>query len=408
MRVQSRSCVPTLIAALLLTPLTLAPDRALAQAPSIGGTSPQAAQPGGTVAVKIRGANLAGPTQIWTSFPSESTLATDVPDNGKNAAELTYQFKLPPDAPVGVHGLRVATAKGVSNLFLFVVDDLPSLAQVKPNTTAATAQVISVPSAVDGSVDSLVRNYYKFTAQAGQQLSFEILARRLGSPLDPMVRLLDLQGHELAYSDDAPGLGADAQLFHTFKDAGEYLLEVRDIRFQGGGNFYYRLRVGDFPCVAVPYPMGAKRGVAATIGFAGALVQAAQPVAINLPADFAGNWLNVGAKAAGGLSSGFASLSVSSGDESLEQEPNEDANATRVALGANLNGRFDKVGDVDRFVFTAKNGQHFLFTGITREQGSPTDRYLRLLKADGAQVAVAEDNGPSEGVIDFTFPATSV
>lgn len=199
-----------------------------AQAPSINSTVPQAVAPGQTVDIKVRGGALADPKQLWASFPGEFVLPAEPMGNGTNAAEVIYRLKVPADAPLGVHGIRVATPQGISNLKLFAVDDLPSVAQVKPNQAAANAQVLTLPVAVDGAVDSLARDYYKFQVAAGQRLSIEVLARRLGSALDPMIRLLDSRGRELAYSDDAPGLGPDSQLSHTFKEAGEYLLEVRD------------------------------------------------------------------------------------------------------------------------------------------------------------------------------------
>lgn len=379
---------------------------ARAQAPSIASTFPQAAVPGQTVDIKVRGGGLAGPTQFWASFPGEFVLPAEVMGNGTNAAEVVYRLKVPADAPLGVHGIRVATAQGVSNLKLFAVDDLPSIAQTKPNQAPANAQALAIPVAVDGAVDSLARDYYKFQVAAGQRLSIEVLARRLGSALDPMIRLLDSRGRELAYSDDAPGLGPDSQLSHTFKDAGEYVVEVRDIRYQGGANFQYRLRVGDFPCVTVPYPMGIQKGVSAQLAFAGSAAQAAQPIALNLPSDSPLRWLNVGAKAAGGKSSGFAIASIGATPEAVEAEPNnEQPQATRVTLGDSLNGRFDQVLDIDRFVFAAKAGQRYLFTGVTRTQGSPADLFLRLLKSDGGEVATADDAGTNEGTIDYKFPA---
>lgn len=377
-----------------------------AQIPSINGTSPQAVLPGQTVAVKVRGGNLVGVGQVWSSFPAEAPLAADVPNNGKNAAEVVIAFKVPADAPVGVHGIRVANGTGISNLWLMMVDDLASVAQVKPNAAPAQAQAVTLPIAVDGNVDSLTRNYYKVTVTAGQTLSFEVVSRRLGSALDPMLRIIDMQGRELAYSDDAPGLGGDSRLTHTFKDAGEYLVEVRDIRFQGGGNFVYRLRIGDFPCVTTPYPMGIKKGAPAQLAFAGSRLDGAPPVTVNIPNENPVNWVNVGVKLPNGTASGFGSLSVGAGDEALEVEPNdEQPMATRVNLGASINGRFDKPGDVDRYIFTAKMGQRFLFSGVTRQQGSPSDLFIRVLKADGAQVAAADDNGPNEGVVDFNTPA---
>jgi len=379
---------------------------AWAQIPAITSTSPLAVVPGQTVPVKIRGGGLAGATQVWSSFPAEPTLAADVPDNGKNAAEVTFAFNVPADAPVGVHGLRIANPTGISNLFLMMVDDLPSVAQVKPNTTVATAQALTVPVGVDGNVDSLSRTNYKVTVTADQTLSFEVVARRLGSPLDPMLRILDLQGRELAYSDDAPGLGGDSRLTYTFKTAGEYIVEVRDIRFQGGANFTYRLRIGDFPCVTTPYPMGIKKGGPAQLAFAGSRLDGAAPVTVNIPNENPANWVNIGVKLPNGTASGFGSLSVGAGEEALEVEPNdEQAMATRVTLGVSINGRFDKPGDVDRFIFTAKMGQRFLFSGITRQQGSPSDLFMRVLKADGAQLVAADDSGANEGVVDFNAPA---
>jgi hypothetical protein len=397
-----------LIAVWCSLPLMGLANRAFAQAaiPSVASTQPQAAPPGQTVDVKIRGGNLASPTQLWTSFPAEVVLPPEIAGNGTNAGEITYRVKLPSDAPLGIHALRLVTAQGISNLKLFAIDDLPSVVQTRPSQTVATAQALTLPVAVDGYVDNLTRDYYKFPVAAGQRLSIEVLARRLGSPLDSMIRLLDAKGRELAYNDDAPGIGSDSMLSYTFKEAGEYVLEVRDIRYQGGGNFNYRLRIGDFPCVTVPYPMGIQRGVSANIAFAGSTGQEAQPIPVNVAPDAGFNWISLGAKAATGKSSGFAVVAVSSSPEALEVEPNnEQAQATRVPLGASLNGRFDQPGDVDRFIFTAKAGQRFTFAGVTRTQGSPSDLYLKLLKPDGGEVAVADDAGTNEGVIDYTFPA---
>ncbi len=382
------------------------PTFARAQQPSISSTFPQAAKPGAAVDVKIRGGNLAGPTQLWTSFPAEVALSPDVKDNGKNAGEATYRISVPEGAHSGVHAIRVATSTGVSRPILFLIDDLPSVAAKSPNISVAEAQQLTLPVAVDGTVGSLARHYFKFAAQKDQTISFEVLARRVGSPLDALIRLLDANGRELAYSDDAPGTMGDARLCYTFKNDGEYLLELRDISYAGGGGHRYRLRIGDFPCVSAPYPMGAKAGTTATVGFAGPHLRDAQPVSVAVPSDPGVKWMNVSAKSPGGLSSGFATLAVSHSEEALEQEPNnETGKGTPVTLGANINGRFEAAGDIDYFVFKATKGQRFVFTGITRQQGVPTDLQLRLLQTDGKQLAAAEDSGKNDASINYTFPA---
>jgi hypothetical protein len=379
-----------------------------AQTPTITATSPGAVRPGGTVDVTVSGSNLAGATSLWTSFDSTAVLAPGVKNNGKNASQVVFRVTVPATAPVGIHGLRVVTPNGVSPLRLFVLDDLPTVAQTA-NTTAATAQSLKLPVAVEGTVGALSKHYFQFDANAGQLLSFEVLARRIGSPLDPIFTLFAVTKdgpRELVYSDDAPGLFGDSRLSHRFEAAGQYLLELRDISYKGSANHRFRLRLGDFPCVSVPYPLGAKRGSETTLTFAGSSVENIEPVKVKVPAGSDARWLAVGAKRKGGQSSGFAVLAVSDSNEAVEREPNDEPNrATRVTLGDNLNGRFQRPGDVDRFVFSAKKGQRFTFNAITRRQGSPTDAVLKLLNAKGAKLVEADDSGMTDAAISYTFPA---
>lgn len=391
--------------------LAAAASHVWAQAPAIVSTSPQAVQPGKTTDVTIRGSNLAGATQLWTSFASKASLAPNVKNNGKNAASVVYRISVPANVVPGIHAIRIATPNGVSALKLFVVDDLSSVAQKNGNTSVTAAQTVKIPAAIDGTVAALTRNYYRFHAKAGQRISFEVLARRIGSPLDPMIRIFaitEFGPSELKYSDDALGLTGDSQFSHRFTKTGDYLVEVRDIRYQGGGNHRYRLRIGDFPCVTAAYPMGVERGSQATVAFAGSDVNDVVPVKLQAPGSQTATAVPVAAKRKGGTSSGLAwvSLSLPEGDEYLEQEPNNDSKqANAVRLGTHLNGRFQSAGDVDRYSFTAKKGQRYTFAAVTRSQGSPTDLVLRLENEKGGRIAEAEDSGMRDGALSYTFPA---
>lgn len=386
----------------LLAGAVFVDDVARAQAvPSINSTQPGAVTPGVTTKLKLQGGNLAGAVDFWTSFGGQLSLAGDVADNGKNAAEVTWDVTLPAEIPVGVHGIRVATPGGVSALKLILVDDLPSVAQAGGNTKLESAQEVTLPVAIDGNVANLQMNYYRFQAAAGQKVSIEAVARRLGSPLDPIVRLLDANGRELAWSDDEAGLRSDARLCYTMKDAGQYVIEIRDITYKGG---FYRLRLGDFPCISAPYPMAVQRGTGGDVSFAGKDTDGVKPVKVNptTPLD----WASVSARRDGGKSSGFALVRISDAAQALEVEPNNElAMATRVELGHGINGRIDQPGDVDHFIFAAKAGQKFRFTTITRRQGAPTAVYMRLLNAAGGQVAAKEDFGVGDAFFDYAFPA---
>lgn len=375
---------------------------AVAQEPAVNGTVPGAVTPGATTLLQINGGNLAPVKKLWTSFPCESVLAEGIDKNGENPAQVTFKLTIPGDVACGVHAMRVVTDKGVSPLRFLILDDLPSLQSAGNNTSSATAQLVSVPTAVDGAVPNLGWQFFKFTAQPGQRIAIEVLARRIGSSLDPMLRLLDARGRELAFNDDTPGLSGDASLVHTFKDAGEYILELRDIKYGAGA---YRLRIGDFPIATVSYPLAVQRGTTANVTLAGFNVDGLQPVPVTVAPDYPGEWRHVSVKRPGG-NSGFSTVEVSKSPQFLEQEPNNATEqANRVELTQDLNGRLDQPGDVDRFIFTAKKDQSASFIGITRQQGSPSDLNFRILNKDGGQVAAAEDTGTSEGTIAFKAPA---
>ena len=375
---------------------------ALGQEPAANATTPGALPPGAVTNLQINGGNLAAAKGLWLSFPCESSLTAGIDKNGENPAQVTYTLNVLPNTPCGVHGLRVITDKGVSPLKFLIVDDLPSAASVGSNVTRAAAQAVTVPTAVDGAVAGLNWQYFKFTAAAGQKLSIEVLARRIGSALDPMLRLLDANGRELAFNDDTPGLSGDAAIIHTFKDAGEYVVELRDIKYGGGA---YRLRMGDFPVATVAYPLAVQKGTTANVTLAGFGVDGVVPVAVAVAADHAAEWIPVSSKRPNGAS-GFSSVAVVSTPQFVEVEPNNAAEqANKIEFGHDVNGRLEQPGDVARFTFTAKKDQSATFVGITRQQGSPTDLNFKILNKDGGQVAAAEDTGTNEGSVAFKAPA---
>ena len=375
-----------------------------AQEPVINGTVPGGVSPGSVLPLQINGGNLSVAKKLWLSFPAEAVLAEGIDKNGENPGQVTYRINVPANTPCGIHAMRVVTDKGVSPLRFLFIDDLPSIASAGSNVQLATAQAVSIPTAIDGTVAGLSWQYFKFPAQAGQRLSIEVLARRMGSSLDPMIRLLDIKGRELAYNDDTPGLNSDSSLVYTFKDAGEYIVELRDIKY-GAGN--YRLRIGDFPVATVAYPLAVQRGTTANVTLAGFGVDGLAPTPVALAADYPSGWMNVSSKRPNGAS-GYSTVEVVSTQQFLEQEPNNSPEqANRVELGQDINGRLEAPGDVDRFVFTAKKDQTASFFGITRQQGSPTDLNFKILNKDGGQLAAAEDNGTSEGSLSYKFPADS-
>lgn len=398
----ARLCASAAVLLLMTVPSVLPAQ----SPPVISSTRPQAVLPGGSTRVVIQGSQLAEASQVWTSFPATATLAADVDNNGNDATKATWQFDVPAEVPVGIHGLRIAGPGGVSALKLLLVDDLPSLPSQGSNTSRQAAQEVTLPVAIDGTVPSLSYQYFRFSAKAGESLSIEVVARRLGSALDPFIRLFNPQGREVAWSDDEAGLRGDARLHHTFESDGPYTLELRDIRYQGGGAHFYRLRLGDFPIVSVPYPLGAPRGEQTAVTFVGPDAAAVAPALVTLAPDEQEEAVNVGAKIINGRSSALALLRVAQSAATPEIEPNDSIEqATAAALGTTFSGRIDQPGDSDIFKVTASKGQKFTFRSITRRVGAPTSAYVRILNQTGGQLAAKEDFGVGDASFDYTFPA---
>jgi hypothetical protein len=398
--------VVSALAALASAGLTLSLPAARAQAPTMSSLSPLSLRPGQTQDVVVRGGNLAGATQFWTSFRGHAILTPQKPNNGKNPGEVSFRVTVPPDTPPGTYGVRVATNQGISPLRILLVDDLSAIAEHPGNNTPAAAQLVSLPAAIDGTVDALASQFYKFHVEAGQRLSMEIFARRIGSALDPTLRLFDASGREIAYSDDLPGLSEDAEINQTFAKAGDYVLAVEDNLNQGGGNYQYHLRIGDFPGASVALPLGATRGSEVTFRFADKSGMDIEPLHVKVPVDPLLFALNVPARFAGGSTRSFATVLLSDHREFNETEPNDDRKAAnRAEFGDGLNGRLQKPADVDHFVFRAKAGQSARFTAFARRLGSPADIVLRLTQADGGQLAYAEGAAANEATLSASFPA---
>ncbi len=376
----------------------------LAQPPSLSFVVPAAVVPGQPTDVTLYGGALEGAVGVWTSAGAAAELTPGLEGNGQEGGKVSFRITAGAGTPEGICGIRVATGRGVSEVRLLAIDSLPAVVENGANKTRDTAQEVTLPVAIDGASEAESFDYFKFTAHAGQRVTIEALAQRLGSPLDPVIRLLDQAGNELAYSDDEPGIGSDSRLAYEIPAEGTYLLEVGDIRYQGSGGHRYRLRLGDFPLVNVAYPLAAQRGTSAELGLVGPSVDGSTVIRTTVDGT-APERLRLTIAAPEGQGSTWAGLLVEPLPEAIELEPNDAPEAASpVSVPGGVSGRFETPQDRDYFQFTPAAGQRLLLVGQTRTLGSPTDLFLRLYKEDGTLLAEADDSGGNEGVIDFTFP----
>lgn len=173
----------------------------------------------------------------------------------------------------GIVPISVGMGKSSSNCLPFALDPLPECLEKAPFSDPLHAQYLTLPMVVNGRIDKpgAVR-VFKIKGRAGDKIVAEVVARRLGSPLDSTLQLSDIQGHVLAFNDDfddkSAGLithQADSYLTATLPATGAYFITLRDAEDKGGPEFGYRLRVSaprpDFTLRVVPSSITARAGL---------------------------------------------------------------------------------------------------------------------------------------------------
>jgi len=362
------------------TGLALAAKPAAAPILPVVTAAPMAALPGATTEVMFSGEGLGKPVGLWTSFPAE------VGAEQLGPGKLAYRLKVPAEAQVGIGAVRLVTSSGSSSLTFFMIDDLPTLPRQPGKHESADAWSIPEAGAVEGACEALASDFYVIEGKRGRRLSVEVVANRLGSKLDPTIRLRSSDGRELAYCDDFPGLGADCMLAHTFDADGKYLLEVRDANCQGGSQYFYRLRIGDFPLVTCAFPVAGKRGIeAAKFTFEGAGGARIENIAMNIAEEL--SRVPVGVRYPGGMGSGFASVLGADAPDFVAAEPNHQPHsAASISLPTAISGRLSVPGQKDYYTFEAKRGDRIFVRSQTRSIGSACELDIAVTDARGKKL----------------------
>ena len=168
---------------------------------------------------------------------------------------------------------------GLSNAVPYAVDTLPEALETEPNDTAAQAQKVTLPQIINGRIGkSGDLDAYRFDGHAGDEIVAEVWARRLDSPLDGALQLVNAAGEVVAANDDHddPEFGllthqADPYLRVKLPADGAYLVYLRDAERQGGEDYAYRLVLReaqpDFALRVTPSSLGmpGRRPGAATV-----------------------------------------------------------------------------------------------------------------------------------------------
>ena len=324
--------------------------------PYIEHLEPSAVARGQRNRLTIVGTDVDRPIGLWTSLPPGKMKVGSGKSNGSSRTE--FEIEVTNDCPLGLYGLRLATEDGLSNLCLFLVDDLfPSTALASPHK--------SFPVAVPGELRPAAADRYSIEVAAGQKLAFDIVSNRFGTDADPLITIFDSTGRRVVQRDNDPGLFFDCCFEHTFEMAGIYTVEVRDARFQGSPHWRYVLRMGNFPAARVAIPSAVLPGEKTTLRFpelADDTIHFETPsnlppggffYSLRRPGDNASNWIPL-------LSTDLRNV--------VEAEPNDlpEQATTAGESPVVLHGTLNPPGDKDQFLFDLKQGEKLVFRAETR------------------------------------------
>lgn len=133
------------------------------------------------------------------------------------------------------------TAGLVHAPMLDVVDWPQSVEQVRPEK--GQMPNLPIPSSMTGTLSQYnERDFYSIDAKKDVKLSIALTSRRMGFPMDGVLRVLDLSGKQVAREDDT-AKEEDARLVFQPPADGNYVLEVTDAFMAGGPEWIYRIDV---------------------------------------------------------------------------------------------------------------------------------------------------------------------
>jgi hypothetical protein len=408
---------------ILLACLVLAglPGLAIGQTsyPMITHVLPAAVQRGHTSEIEVFGQmDFAGASQ---AIFEGSGLRAEVLANSANAKpkagapvkSTKLRVTVSRDAICGIKEFRLICDRGVSSIGQIVVVEEPVVEEKGPNNTPAQAQLVPLPVAICGRLEATEDvDCFRFHAKAGIPVSFEILCARLEDKIhdlqkhaDPLLSILDSRGKELVGNDDY--FFADPYLVFQAPADGDYVAQIRDVRFDGDPRWVYVLLATERPHVAQVFPKVGRPGESLSVELFGSATKIQKTAVVSLPKELGMHRLPIP------LGAGFTNavpFLVSDLPQVREKEPNdrlEQAQSLSVPCG--VSGRIDKPRDVDYYCFYGAKGTPISFEIKARRFGtswcSALDSVLDVLDAKAKVLATNDDTVGKDSRIVFAPPA---
>jgi hypothetical protein len=223
-------------------------------APKLLYSVPLVAKPGEKQKLVLRGKNLATVKEVKVSGAAGakvkflSAKAVGVPNNypGERVgdSEVEIELELPKSAKPDEVKLIAVNAGGESKAYtLLLRDELPVVVEKEDNGGFDTAQAITFPCAIEGTIKGERDvDVFKFDAKKGDALVIEVQAKRFGSPVEGLLTVFDADRKIIASAEETKG-SPDPLVSVAIPKDGTYFITLIDSNDLGGATFGYRLIV---------------------------------------------------------------------------------------------------------------------------------------------------------------------
>jgi WD40 repeat protein len=338
--------------------------------PQIAKITPTSGQRGQKLRLTFEGKYLETTTEVAASQPGV-TIA--IVPNGIQPGRLEADIAFPTNTPAGAYQLTLKSSVGTSAPVNFIVDLFPQVTEMKPNDSPGAGKKFTLPASIIGAIAKAGDvDYFRFEAEAAQQIGIQAITAVAGSKLDPQLTLVDADGKVVA--ENGNGL-----LGYTCTSAGTYAIGIRDKDYRGGADKTYRLHVGPIPIVTSVFPLGVQRGTETNVRLDGVHLGVNRVVALRVPVDAViGSRVQVPFTTSDGTPLGGLNVVVGEFPE-FGRDPKNPAAAPFIATPGTGNGRVEKPSATQAWRFAAKKGQSLILEINARRIGSPLDSYLEIL-----------------------------
>jgi hypothetical protein len=377
------------VAALSLLTLYMLVLPADAAPPQVTKIAVPTLQRGATTTLIIEGTDLVPSPRILLPMPIVSQTVKE----GAAANKLQIEVKLAADVAPGVYQMRIANDKGISGPIGIEIDELPQ--------QPFGPQVGPLPVVLQGALGGSATLSTALVGKKGQRLVVEAEARRIGSAIDPVLKLLDPRRVQITGARPSNALAGDARLTMVLPADGTYTLELHDLQYKAGTPNRFRLRIGDLQYADLPFPLAGQRGSKASFQLIGSMPETTR-VETDLAAAPGGSFVRL--PRAPGVSGLSLYILVSDIPEvvKVEQPPGK---LQEVTVPVGINGRLGKPKEEDRYRVTVQPGAKLRFDVLAERAGSALDGVLILRNEAGAQLARSDDQpGTLDPGLEYVVP----